>query len=576
VVETRATAAAPCGTSHRGAGRPVAVHHLGCSGRSGTAGGSRCGARPLVSLRERGAAADAVRRVPGAGGHRSSLAGVVRVAGRRPSALSGAGLAGPPTGGGDAGGGLAPAGAAVGRRHAAPAEWGRSAHGQEVPGVHCRRCRRRTMITLRATTERAAGLGMTGSGRSNPVLVAEPPSSMTRWPRPSSSEVTRAVPPDGAFMPGRIPPTSPGTRQRAAQRRSGVERTVKVTRVAEWTGWCGPCGRQDRPLVLTRSGPAGLWAWLSGVGDEDCSLQLTCRVCGQWQVVPRVAEGAALAVPAPRQVRPVLQPVPVSMGSRGSLALARLVGAPRSPIERVSRLVRRSPQPSASLSVDGRLVGQPPRAPSGRWVPTVIPHRATGDARKPASAATPSADAATGAGTPWPSVRPRTPGVRQWTIELALLRSSAPAHRLPLPPPGTVPARAWDCAPAGRPRSEHEAPAHRRLGPPTGPSPARAPWAGALAPVAEHEVLHLPRLPGPLQSCPERALEEPADDVAVQTGSSRRPVDVPGSGAPSPPSSAAAARPRRARRTGPTPRPVTGRRRPESTPSSPRSAAAPG
>jgi hypothetical protein len=72
----------------------------------------------------------------------------------------------------------------------------------------------------------------------------------------------------------------------------------KVTRVAEWTGWCSPCGSSDRPLVLTRSGPTGLWAWLSGHGDEDCTLQLTCRACGEWQVVPAEADDAELATSA--------------------------------------------------------------------------------------------------------------------------------------------------------------------------------------------------------------------------------------------------------------------------------------
>lgn len=60
----------------------------------------------------------------------------------------------------------------------------------------------------------------------------------------------------------------------------------KVGRVAAWDGWCTPCGRQDRPLVLTRSGPSGLRAWLAGFDDEDRCLLLTCRACGSWQVVP--------------------------------------------------------------------------------------------------------------------------------------------------------------------------------------------------------------------------------------------------------------------------------------------------
>lgn len=64
----------------------------------------------------------------------------------------------------------------------------------------------------------------------------------------------------------------------------------KVAQVASWDGWCSPCEREDRPLVLTRSGPSGLLAWLAGLGDDDRILLLTCRVCGRWQVVPRREE----------------------------------------------------------------------------------------------------------------------------------------------------------------------------------------------------------------------------------------------------------------------------------------------
>lgn len=61
---------------------------------------------------------------------------------------------------------------------------------------------------------------------------------------------------------------------------------TRVTRIAGWAGWCTPCEREDRPLVLTRSGPGGLRAWLAGLCDDDRLLLLTCRVCGSWQFVP--------------------------------------------------------------------------------------------------------------------------------------------------------------------------------------------------------------------------------------------------------------------------------------------------
>lgn len=61
---------------------------------------------------------------------------------------------------------------------------------------------------------------------------------------------------------------------------------TRVSRVADWAGWCSPCGSEDRPLVLTRSGPGGVHSWLNGLSDEDRILLLTCRVCGEWQFVP--------------------------------------------------------------------------------------------------------------------------------------------------------------------------------------------------------------------------------------------------------------------------------------------------
>lgn len=61
---------------------------------------------------------------------------------------------------------------------------------------------------------------------------------------------------------------------------------TRVSRVAIWAGWCSPCQREDRPLMLTRSGPGGLRSWLAGLSDEDRVLLLTCRVCGGWQFVP--------------------------------------------------------------------------------------------------------------------------------------------------------------------------------------------------------------------------------------------------------------------------------------------------
>lgn len=113
---------------------------------------------------------------------------------------------------------------------------------------------------------------------------------------------------------------------------------TRVTRVADWAGWCSPCEREDRPLVLTRSGPGGLRAWLAGLGDDDRLLLLTCRVCGDWQHVPAreeddpeivlveqleaevreavaaiVLPAARAEVPAPRRAAPRIVTVPESV-----------------------------------------------------------------------------------------------------------------------------------------------------------------------------------------------------------------------------------------------------------------------
>ena len=58
-----------------------------------------------------------------------------------------------------------------------------------------------------------------------------------------------------------------------------------VKLLATWSGWCDPC-ETERPLILTETGERGIAAWLRGIGAEDRSLKLTCRVCGEWQEVP--------------------------------------------------------------------------------------------------------------------------------------------------------------------------------------------------------------------------------------------------------------------------------------------------
>ena len=78
-----------------------------------------------------------------------------------------------------------------------------------------------------------------------------------------------------------------------------------VKLLAAWDGWCDPCGT-ERPLALTEHGDHGLRAWMRGVGIEDRSLVLTCKVCGQWQQVPQLEEDDPVVVVAQTEVPRIL------------------------------------------------------------------------------------------------------------------------------------------------------------------------------------------------------------------------------------------------------------------------------
>ena len=110
-----------------------------------------------------------------------------------------------------------------------------------------------------------------------------------------------------------------GCREQGVRVRVAGKQVWSVGRVASWDGYCLPCGREDRPLVLTRSGATGLRAWVAGIGDDDRTLLLTCRVCGEWQIVPLREEDdpetaveevlAAPVAPVVAVVRPAAAPV---------------------------------------------------------------------------------------------------------------------------------------------------------------------------------------------------------------------------------------------------------------------------
>ena len=94
---------------------------------------------------------------------------------------------------------------------------------------------------------------------------------------------------------------------------------TNVKRVASWTGWCDPC-ETERPLVLTETGERGIFAWLRGIGPEDRSLTLTCRVCGEWQLVPYDEADVDEAIEAPAPA-PLVAVTPV--GTRHVLPVIR-------------------------------------------------------------------------------------------------------------------------------------------------------------------------------------------------------------------------------------------------------------
>ena len=120
---------------------------------------------------------------------------------------------------------------------------------------------------------------------------------------------------------------------------------VKV--LASWSGWCDPCD-VERPLVLTEHGRRGARAWLSGIHHEDRGLHLTCRVCGVYQVVPRLEEDdpeVEVSAPSvPLILATALRPArSVIVASKPALPAA--LPAPRAP----RPLVLTVPQHEASL-----------------------------------------------------------------------------------------------------------------------------------------------------------------------------------------------------------------------------------
>jgi len=200
-----------------------------------------------------------------------------------------------------------------------------------------------------------------------------------------------------------------------------VKQIWSVGRVASWDGYCLPCGREDRPLVLTRSGATGLRAWFAGIGDDERTLLLTCRVCGEWQVVPLREEddsevateevlGAAAPVvpmvPIVPVVRPAVARVPAAVRTRSPHTAPAAVAIPA--LELVPLPLRSAPTqpavPSSEAVAAARSVLSAARA--GQQRSATRPTRPASSRRGHRRGPTPRRPDHAGARKPRPGVGP--------------------------------------------------------------------------------------------------------------------------------------------------------------------------
>lgn len=127
-----------------------------------------------------------------------------------------------------------------------------------------------------------------------------------------------------------------------------------VVSVSRWSGFCLPCGRDDRPLVLTWTGRRGLRAWLAGDTWVDGRLLLTCTTCGGTDAVGWE--------PEPEPVVEVSQEAPVEVATETECEPVVEEGNPDAPEH--ERLVRPDDLPAQARVVDLRPTPHRTTAPA--------------------------------------------------------------------------------------------------------------------------------------------------------------------------------------------------------------------
>lgn len=91
------------------------------------------------------------------------------------------------------------------------------------------------------------------------------------------------------------------------QDQPSTRRRDAVRVLSRWTGFCLPCGAEDRPLVLVWTGPAGLRVRLLGPAHGTGRLSLTCGLCGATDTVGWGDEIEAPATLVPDAPAPAVQ-----------------------------------------------------------------------------------------------------------------------------------------------------------------------------------------------------------------------------------------------------------------------------